>query len=195
MPVGRPTRRIPAPTGSGCATAPPQGPPSNCAGCGTWATWSSRSRTPRFGATPGRSSSADLGELRLDPPPVGTHRWNGIVQSKGAIGGGERVDRQGVRPQLRRGLRRLAGPRQRGRGAGGLLSARDEFNQSAGALTGKALPRGRRGRSSRQATRTTSRLRRAGIRRSGPRCRTPLAAAAWSPPARPPTRTSRRRPA
>jgi hypothetical protein len=29
---------------------------------------------------------ADLGELRLDPPPVGTHRWNGIIQAKGDAG-------------------------------------------------------------------------------------------------------------
>jgi hypothetical protein len=83
----------------------------------------------------------DLGELRLDPPPVGTHRWNAILQAKGAAGGENvSIDKVWVL-NADEGYGVLRAPIT---ADAGLIaySARDEFNQAAGALTGKTLPVG-----------------------------------------------------
>lgn len=83
----------------------------------------------------------DLGEIRLDPPAVGTHRWQGVIQAKrsadDAAVAGLTVDCIAFQPID---------------DGGGVLSAslnadpglvtytaRDEFNQTAGGLNAKVL--------------------------------------------------------
>lgn len=84
---------------------------------------------------------ADLGEIRLDEVPVGSHRWQGAIQAKGAVGGESvRVDKLFLVP-VDESMARLTAPINPGQGLAS-YSARDEFNQSAGALTGKTAPVG-----------------------------------------------------
>lgn len=78
----------------------------------------------------------DLGEVRLDPVPVGTHRWQGMVQAKGASGGENvAVDRIEFQP-LDDGAGRLSATTASDPGLSTFV-ARDEFNQTSGNLTGK----------------------------------------------------------
>ena len=90
-------------------------------------------------AIPGASNFylLDLGEIRLDPSPVGDHRWLGQIQARGAVGGenvyidrvrfwpvGESYARIAVSPRVVEGLANYV--------------ARDEFKQTSGNLTGKS---------------------------------------------------------
>lgn len=79
----------------------------------------------------------DLGEVRLDRAPSGVHRWQGQIQARGDSGGESfSVDRVWVVNQdesagvLRAPSPALTSPLTS-------FSARDDFNQSAGALNGK----------------------------------------------------------
>jgi hypothetical protein len=78
---------------------------------------------------------ADLGEIRLDPVPSGTHRWQGQIQAKGTGGESVRVDRLFFQP-IDESAGRLRTPISTDPGLTA-YSARDEFNQTAGALAGK----------------------------------------------------------
>jgi len=85
---------------------------------------------------------ADLGELNLQQAPVGTHRWAGQIQGRGAVGSEnvslDRIWFQDVTESA--GLLRAPVVTDPG------LSAyvdRDEFNQTAGALTGKTSAGGK----------------------------------------------------
>jgi hypothetical protein len=79
---------------------------------------------------------ADLGELRLDSAPVGTHRWAGMIQAKGAVGGENiSIDEVWFQP-LDEGGGVLRTPVNVDPGLAN-YAARDEFNQTAGPLTGK----------------------------------------------------------
>jgi hypothetical protein len=83
----------------------------------------------------------DFGEINLEDNPIGAHRWQGAFQFRGEYGG-ENIYIDRVRfwpvthghgvlfttPNVDQGLADY--------------KARDEFNQSAGALSGKALPDG-----------------------------------------------------
>ena len=70
----------------------------------------------------------DLGEVRLDPAPVGTHRWQGQVQARGQFGGEQfNVDRIMFQP-LDDGAGKLRAPPRILEGAAP-FTARDEFNQ------------------------------------------------------------------
>lgn len=92
---------------------------------------------------PGASSYylADLGEIRLDRIPVGAHRWQGQIQGRGDVGGEDVQIRKLYFQPLDEAAGRLSVVAP---AVDGLVdfSARDEFNQSAGALTGKTLPVG-----------------------------------------------------
>lgn len=85
---------------------------------------------------------ADLGTVRLDEVPTGTHRWQGVVQAKGAGSGGQEitVDKLWLEP-LDEGWTLLRAPID---ASPGLVDydARDPFSQTAGNLTGKTLPVG-----------------------------------------------------
>lgn len=88
-----------------------------------------------------RNYLLDLGEVRIDRARVGEHRWQGVVQAKGLRGGENiSIDRLYFQP-LDEYATLL---RTRAAGDLGLSSfvARDEFNQAAGNLGGKALPLG-----------------------------------------------------
>lgn len=83
----------------------------------------------------------DLGEIRVDPAPIGTHRWKGVVQALGSVGGENiSIDRLLFQP-LDQVAGLLRAPASLGLGIATYV-ARDEFNQAAGALTGKTLPVG-----------------------------------------------------
>lgn len=82
----------------------------------------------------------DLGEVRLDPPPVGDHRWRGQIQAKGPVGGEDisikrlyvlnTDEAYGVlRASILAAGMPLAG-----------YVGRDEFNQSVGDLDNKQMP-------------------------------------------------------
>ena len=59
---------------------------------------------------PGGTFMLDLGEVRLDAPPVGTHRWKGLIQARARVAGSTvTVHEMWVYPG-RRGLRGVAGP-------------------------------------------------------------------------------------
>jgi hypothetical protein len=78
----------------------------------------------------------DLGELRLDKVPVGAHRWQGQIQAKGANGGENiAIDKIEFWP-VEESSGKLRAPQMIVPGLAALV-ARDEFSQSAGALTGK----------------------------------------------------------
>jgi hypothetical protein len=83
----------------------------------------------------------DLGSLRLDRGSVGEHRWLGQIQARGAAGGEniyvDTVDLWSTDEYYAR----VATPVSPWGGFSVHL-ARDEFNQAAGALTGKVLPIG-----------------------------------------------------
>lgn len=84
---------------------------------------------------------ADLGEVRLDAPPVGTHRWQGQVQGKGDVGAENlSVDYLAFQP-LDEGAGMLT-YRDATQLTGGSVFVSDPFNQTAGSLTTKVLPTG-----------------------------------------------------
>lgn len=83
----------------------------------------------------------DLGEIRLDPAPVGTHRWQGAIQAKGTVGGEDVSVRRVWFQPVDDGCGRLRAPADTSVGLAGYV-ARDEFNQAPGVLTGKTLPVG-----------------------------------------------------
>jgi hypothetical protein len=79
---------------------------------------------------------ADLGEVRLDPPPVGTHCWKGIIQGKGDAGGENvSIDKVWVLG-ADEGYTQMAASIRVEQGLDPLIG-RDEFNQAAGDLAGK----------------------------------------------------------
>ena len=84
---------------------------------------------------------ADLGQVRLDQVPVGTHRWAGVIQGKGDAGGENvSIDRVWFQPlDESAGLLRAPIISEPGLAT---FSARDGFDQTAGALTGKTAPVG-----------------------------------------------------
>jgi len=80
----------------------------------------------------------DLGEVRLDPAPVGTHRWLGYIQGKGDAGGENlSVDRMWFECGDEAAWQ-LTAPIPTGQGLVA-PSARSEFNTESGAITGDAL--------------------------------------------------------
>lgn len=83
---------------------------------------------------------ADLGEIRLTPAPIGTHRWQGVIQVADTDGGAFGIDKIWLQP-LDEAAGRLSASSALTVGMTG-YSARDEFNQVAGALTAKTLPVG-----------------------------------------------------
>lgn len=85
---------------------------------------------------------ADLGELRLQQGPVGAHRWAGQVQGRGVAGGENlSVDRVWFQP-VDEGAGILRAPVNSDPGLASYTD-RDEFNQAAGALTGKTSSGGK----------------------------------------------------
>lgn len=83
----------------------------------------------------------DFGEVRLDAPPVGTHRWKGVFQAKGDVGGENvYIDRVWIL-NADEGYGALRAPVNASQGLSTFLG-RDDFNQTAGALTGKTAPLG-----------------------------------------------------
>ena len=82
---------------------------------------------------------ADLGEVRLDPAPVGAHRWRGTISAAGGDGAFA-IDRIWFQP-IDEYAGRLSASSAVGVGISG-YSARDEFDQTSGNLTGKTLPLG-----------------------------------------------------
>ncbi|HYI36260.1 MAG TPA: hypothetical protein VEX39_06635 [Thermoleophilaceae bacterium] len=83
----------------------------------------------------------DLGEVRLDAVPAGDHRWQGVIQAKGAAGGENVSIAELIFEPLDESACRGRAPAAAGVPLVG-YAARDEFNQSAGALAGKAAPVG-----------------------------------------------------
>lgn len=84
---------------------------------------------------------ADLGEIRLDQAPAGTHRWQGMIQAKGVAGGEDiEIQRLWFQP-LDEGSGRLMTPLRFVEGLSA-FAARDEYAQTAGTLNGKVLPVG-----------------------------------------------------
>ena len=80
----------------------------------------------------------DYGEVRLDPPPVGTHRWQGQIQAKGDVGTEQfAVDRVWIVNQDE-GAGVLRAPINLAEGVA-TYSARSEFNTESGAITGDTL--------------------------------------------------------
>lgn len=79
-----------------------------------------------------------LGDMRLDPPPVGTHRWQGQLQAKGAAGGEHVAAHRLYFQPLGESAVKLRAP---ARATDGLvdLSVRDDFRQGVGPLTGELL--------------------------------------------------------
>lgn len=89
---------------------------------------------------PGASNffMVDYGEVRLDAPPVGTHRWQGQIHAKGKTGVENfSVDKLWLQP-LDEGAGKLTAPLSVVQGLA-TYSARSEFNTESGALTGDSL--------------------------------------------------------
>jgi hypothetical protein len=94
-------------------------------------------------AIPGASNSyiVDLGEVRIDKVLTGTHRWKGVIQGKGVTGGEDvSIDKLWLQP-LDEGAGVVRYVLDSDPGLASYV-ARDEFNQTAGALSGKTLPVG-----------------------------------------------------
>lgn len=83
----------------------------------------------------------DLGEVRLDPGPIGTHRWDWQIQARGD-GGGEdfKVDKVWI-INTDEGMGVLSAPASVDAGLTP-YSARSEFNAESGAITGDSLAAG-----------------------------------------------------
>lgn len=76
---------------------------------------------------------ADLGMVRLKPPPVGTHKWYGQLQVRGPLAKVDRLYFVNVDDGM--GIARASVDTD----AAGVETAVDNFNQAAGAATGKTL--------------------------------------------------------
>jgi hypothetical protein len=74
---------------------------------------------------------ADLGEIRLSPAPIGTHRWQGVVQAADGDGGAFAIDKFWLQP-LDEAAGKLSVSSALTVGLTG-YSARDGFDQIAGA--------------------------------------------------------------
>jgi hypothetical protein len=85
---------------------------------------------------------ADLGEVRLQAPPVGTYRWQGQIQAKGTEGGEDiNVDRIWI-VNSDEGMGVLSAPPQSS-SSQETIKAWDNFNTTtAGTITGKVAPLG-----------------------------------------------------
>lgn len=94
-------------------------------------------------AAPGLAGTfaLDLGEIRLDAPPTGTHRWTGVLQGKGVVGGETFTLNRIWFVPVDEGYGVLRAPINGDLGLAN-FTARDEFNQTAGALAGKSAPIG-----------------------------------------------------
>lgn len=80
----------------------------------------------------------DLGQVRLDAPPLGDHRWQGVIQAKGAEGGEEvSIDYILLQPIDDGAGRVLSEPSPDPPLSG--YAIRDEFGGSAGSLVGSDL--------------------------------------------------------
>lgn len=78
----------------------------------------------------------DLGEVRLDPSPVGVHRWQGQIHAKGDTGTENvSIDKLWIL-NVDEGFGKVTAPQGATSGLAPFL-VRDEFNQAAGALAGK----------------------------------------------------------
>lgn len=89
-------------------------------------------------ALPGTSTFylVDLGEVRIDPAPIGTHRWRGQIQAAGAAGGENiSIDKVWLQP-LDESAGELIAPVSIDLGLH-TYTVRDEFNQTSGNLDGK----------------------------------------------------------
>jgi hypothetical protein len=81
----------------------------------------------------------DLGEVRLDAAPVGAHRWDWQIQAAGDVGKEDfKVDKVWI-VNTDEGMGTLTAPVSFSGPGLSTFSARDEFNQTAGTLTGKVL--------------------------------------------------------
>lgn len=83
--------------------------------------------------------AADLGEIRLHPS-TGTHRWKGVIQARGDGGGDLYVDKLWFVP-IDEAAGKLSSPVSYSPGITG-YTARDNFDQTSGNLSGKTLPVG-----------------------------------------------------
>ena len=82
----------------------------------------------------------DLGKIRLNAAPLGTHRWNGLIQAVNGSGGAVAIDKVWFQP-IDEGGGLLTAPINTTVGVRG-YSAHDEFDQTTGNLGGKTLPLG-----------------------------------------------------
>ena len=89
----------------------------------------------------GGTFMVDLGEVRLDAPPTGTHAWQGQIQARATIPGLTATVRELWVVPVDEGYGVLRASLNSNIGMA-IYSARDEFNQSAGALAGKTAPVG-----------------------------------------------------
>ena len=93
----------------------------------------------------------DYGEVRLDPAPVGTHRWQGQIHARGDAGAENfSVDKLWLQP-LDEGAGKLTAPLNTVQGVT-TFSARSEFNTESGAINGDAAAVGGNWASSGDAT-------------------------------------------
>ena len=93
-------------------------------------------------ASAGGAFMLDLGEVRLDAPPVGTHRWKGLIQARALVAGSTvTLHDMWVYPvEEGYGVLRAALNGEIGMAA---YSARDDFDaHAAGSLAGKSAPVG-----------------------------------------------------
>ncbi len=101
------------------------------------------SENPAF-TFPGGSAwyTADLGEVRLIPPPVGPHRWQGQIQARGTEGGEDiNIDRVWLE-NTDESWSLLSAPPQASSSTE-TVKAWDNFNETAaGTITGKIAPLG-----------------------------------------------------
>lgn len=81
----------------------------------------------------------DLGEIRLDKSPTGTHYWQGMIQAYADGGGSIQVDELYLQP-VDDGCGQIVASLTSELGTD--VIARDAFDQTAGALSGKAAPVG-----------------------------------------------------
>lgn len=80
----------------------------------------------------------DYGEIRLDPAPVGTHRWQGQIQARGAAGSENfSVDKLWMAP-VDEGYGKLTAPVNFPEGVTAAVS-RSEFRTEAGTITGDTM--------------------------------------------------------
>lgn len=85
---------------------------------------------------------ADLGEVRLQAPPVGSHRWQARVLAVGSQGGEDiNLDRVWI-VNTDEAVSILSAPFVSPGDGFEVPLARDPFNQTAGTITGKVLPLG-----------------------------------------------------